>query len=217
MTNALRATLAAVLLLAATPLAHAAAEAAPKGAERTLTYKILMGADPIGTETVRLTPKGDTMTVDVQASTKVRVLFVNFHYAHQRQELWTNGVLTAMTAKTDDDGDDHTIAMTRRDGGYALTVDGKAEQVPANALPLTLWTPEVLKRPTLFSVIDAKPYTVHADTVGMEAIDLHGRTVEARHSRIRGDVDRDLWYAADGTLLKTTFKRSGYDITYILD
>ena len=44
----------------------------------------------------------------------------------------------------------------------------------------------------------------------------YGKAMEAAHHRIEGDVERDLWYAADGTLLKTRFKRSGYDITYVL-
>ncbi|WP_247889751.1 DUF6134 family protein [Azospirillum formosense] len=30
-------------------------------------------------------------------------------------------------------------------------------------------------------------------------------------------MERDLWFDAQGTLLKTRFKRSGYDVTYILD
>jgi len=30
-------------------------------------------------------------------------------------------------------------------------------------------------------------------------------------------VERDLWFDTQGTLLKTRFKRSGYDVTYILD
>ena len=208
MTHAFRATLAAALVLAA-----ASAEAA---GPRTLTYQILMGDDPVGTETVRLEPQGDTLKVSVNATTRVKVLFLNFRYDHQREEVWKGGTLDSVRARTDDDGTPHALEMTRRGAGYAVTVDGKTGEAPANALPLTLWTPEVLKRPVLLSVIDGKPNTVHATDLGPASLDIAGRRVEARHHRINGDVERDLWYAADGTLLKTTFKKSGYDVTYIL-
>ncbi len=209
MTHALRAALAAAFLLAAGSAADAAGP-------RTLTYRILMGDDPIGTETVKLDPQGDVTRVAVTATTRVKVLFINFRYDHQREEVWKGGTLDQMRAKTDDDGTPHSMEMARRGAGYALTVDGKAGEVPANALPLTLWTPEVLKRPTLLSVIDGKPYNVRVESLGAETLDIGGRAIKATHHRISGDVERDLWFDADGTLLKTRFKRSGYDVTYIL-
>ncbi|CAO3423458.1 DUF6134 family protein [Azospirillum endophyticum] len=192
--------------------------AAAQGAgDRTLTYQILMGEDPVGTEQVRIEPQGDRTKVTVTATTRVKVLFINFRYDHKREELWKGGTLDSMTATTDDDGTPHKIEMARDDGGYyRLTVDGKAQKAPAGALPLTLWTPDVLKHRELLSVIDAAPYKVAARRVGAETVEAGGKVQEAAHHRIEGDVERDLWYAADGTLLKTRFKRSGYDITYVL-
>jgi len=183
---------------------------------RVLTYSILMDGSPVGQEQVRVQPQGDTVKVDVTASTRVKVLFLNFRYDHERQEVWRGGKLESMQARTDDDGKPHSVEMARKGDGFALTVDGKASSTAANALPLTLWTPEVLKRPTLLSVIDAQPYTVTVHTLGTETVDLGTRKVEAQHHRISGGVDRDLWYAADGTLLKAQFKRSGYDVVYLL-
>lgn len=210
MTHALRAALAVAGLL----LSTAAVQAAEP---RTLTYRILMGDDPVGSETVRLEAQGDVTKVAVTASTRVKVLFINFRYDHKREEVWKGGTLDSMSAQTDDDGTPHAIRMMRTGGGYSVTVDGKAGQAGADILPLTLWTPEVLKRPTLLSVIDGKPYNVRTDLVGTDTLTVGGRAVPAQHHRISGDVERDLWFDARGTLLKTRFKRSGYDVTYILD
>lgn len=207
-TRALRATLAAALLL----LPLSAAEAAP----RTLTYQILMGDDPIGTEEVTIDPQGDRTKVTVAATTRVKVLFINFRYDHKRDELWKGATLESLKATTDDDGTPHAIELVRKGGGLTLTADGKSSDLPADALPLTLWTPEVLKRPLLLSVIDGARYAVTTRAMGSETIEAGGRKTEARHHRIEGDVERDLWFATDGTLLKTRFKRSGYDITYVL-
>lgn len=213
MTHALRAALAAMTFMAVAAGGPGGAEAA---GPRTLTYRILMGDDTIGTETVTLDAQSDVTKVAVTATTRVKVLFINFRYDHQREEVWKGGTLDSMRAKTDDDGTPHSVEMARRGAGYALTVDGRTGEVPANALPLTLWTPEVLKRPTLLSVIDGKPYSVRVESLGTETLDVGGRAVKAQRHRITGDVERDLWFDADGTLLKTRFKRSGYDVTYIL-
>lgn len=202
----------ALLLAGLWPAGHAAQAAEPK----VHTYTILMDGNPIGQEQVRFQQQGDSMTVNVTATTRVKVLFLNFRYDHERQEVWRGGTLDRMTARTDDDGKPHSIDMTRKGDGYALTVDGKPGTVAGTALPLTLWTPEVLKRPTLLSIIDAQPYKVRIQSLGSETVEAGGRKVEAQHHRITGDVERDLWFAADGTLVKTQFKRSGYDIVYVL-
>lgn len=210
------ATLSAALM-AATLLTGLPGSACAQGAARTLNYQILMGEDPIGSEQVKIEPQGgDRTRVTVTATTRVKVLFINFRYDHKREEMWKGALLESMTATTDDDGTPHKIEMARDAGGYRLTVDGKVQQVPAGVLPLTLWTPDVLKHRELLSVIDAAPYKVAARKVGAETVEAGGKALEAAHHRIEGDVERDLWYAADGTLLKTRFKRSGYDITYVL-
>ncbi|MBP2303477.1 DUF6134 family protein [Azospirillum picis] len=221
MTRALRATLAAALMSGAgiaalLPAGAASAAGTPTEGARSLTYQILMGEDPIGTEQVRIEPLGDRTRVTVVATTRVKVLFINFRYDHKREEVWKGGALESMTATTDDDGTPHSMSLTRDGGGYRMTVDGKAREVAADALPLTLWTPEVLKHRTLLSVIDGAPYKAAARKVGAETVEAGGKAVPAAHHRIDGDVERELWYAADGTLLKTRFKRSGYDITYVL-
>lgn len=199
--------IAAAVLLASAPV-----WAAP----RVQTYAILKDGEPIGTEEVRIEPQGDATRVTVAATTRVKMLFLNFTYDHAREELWRGGRLESMTAKTNDDGTPHTLALARKGAGYALTVDGKTGEEPADALPLTLWTPDVLKHTRLLSVIDGKPYAVRVDTLGSETVQAGGKAVPAQHARISGDVERDLWFAADGTLLKTQFKRSGYDIVYLL-
>ncbi|SMH60549.1 DUF6134 family protein [Azospirillum agricola] len=214
-TIARRTTLTAALLLpllSAAPLAGASAT----GAARSQTYQILMGEDPIGTEQVTVEPQGDRTRVTVTATTRVKVLFINFRYDHKREELWKGNALESMRATTDDDGTPHALELVRKGNSFALTADGKTSELPAGALPLTLWTPEVLKHPQLISVIDGAPYSVRTRAVGSEIVEAGGRKVEAQHHRIEGDVERDLWFAADGTLLKTRFKRSGYDITYVL-
>ncbi|MBV5335553.1 hypothetical protein JZU48_00575, partial [bacterium] len=111
---------------------------------RRLNYAILKGGDPIGAETVLVKRGGDQTTVDVNAQTRVKVMMINFTYDHKRREVWRGGKLESMQAETNDDGTPHKIDMVAAGSGYRLTVDGKTSDLPADALPLTLWTADVL-------------------------------------------------------------------------
>ncbi len=200
----------AALALAATVAVPAAA------AEQTLVYDILKEGEPIGEETVVIARDGDRTSVAVTSRTDVKMLFLKFRYRHERLETWQGGQLIHLRADTDDDGTRHTLTANWRPDGVALTVDGVSRTASPDVLPLTLWTPEVLKRTTLLSVIDGEPWRVQAKDLGAAQVQAGGRQQEARQWRLEGDVSRDLWYAPDGTLLKIAFERRGFPIEYVL-
>jgi hypothetical protein len=198
----------AVCLSAAMLCAPALALAAPA----VQAFTVLKDGKPIGEETYTFSDAPDgAMTVDVQTRTDVQVLFLKFHYSHQRTEVWQNGELTRMTAKTDDDGEPHKIALAREDGGYRVEADGAIRQEPGDVLPLTLWTPKVLERDRVLSIIDAEPYAVSVEKPGTET--LNGR--QAVKYEMSGGINRELWYSPEGELLKVQFVKSGYNIEYV--
>lgn len=199
------ATAASLALALMTTSVHAAPPA-------PLHFTVLKDGKPIGEETYTFSEAPDgTLTVDVSTRTDVHVLFLKFHYRHERTEVWENGVLTRMTAKTDDDGEPHLIALAREDDGYRVEADGAIRREDADVLPLTLWTPKVLDRDRVLSIITAEPFTVKVARVAAETLD--GR--DAVKYEMSGDIDRELWYSPDGELLKVAFRRSGYKIEYV--
>ncbi|WP_404383259.1 DUF6134 family protein [Caenispirillum salinarum] len=177
-----------------------------------MEFTVLKDGKPIGEETYSFSeaPNG-ALTVEVVTRTDVQVLFLKFHYRHQRIEVWEDGVLTRMTAKTDDDGEPHKIALAREDGGYRVEADGAIRREAPDVLPLTLWTPKVLEHDRVLSVIDAEPFAVKVEEAGTEAL---GGQAAVKYE-MSGDIDRDLWYSPDGELLKVRFTRSGYNIEYV--
>lgn len=190
------------------PAAHAEVE--------TITYQIRKDAEPIGTETVRIERTAELTRVEVETHTKARVLFMDFHYDHRRSEEWRGGRLVSMVADTDDDGTRTHAEARMADRIWSVTVNGQpASPLPADSLPLTLWGNALAGHQTLFSIIDAKPYSVRTATVGKETLAVSDRPVEAEHVRIAGDVERDLWYGPDGLLLRATFQRAGFPIEVI--
>lgn len=184
-------------------------------AAEPLSYVILKEGEPIGHETVVITKSGDRTTVEVRTETRVKVLFLDFHYNHRREETWRSGSLERMVADTDDDGTIHHIDVIGDVSGMRLTLDGVAKDLPVDALPLSLWGKAILDRKVLYGVSDAAPYHVTIQDLGAASLVRNGQEVTAEHYHIAGDVDRELWYGGDGLLLKTTFERRGYPIEIV--
>lgn len=182
-----------------------------------LGFTILKEGQPIGRETYDFSRDGDATTVRVHTESRVRVLFLDFHYSHQRAETWRGDHLTRLVADTDDDGSVHHIEATEAADGPHVTVDGKVESLPAGALPLSLWDRRIVEHNPLYSIVDAEPYRVSLRDLGSETLTIDGRALPARHYRLGGDVDRDLWYGEDGLLLQVDFQRRGYPIRIVRD
>jgi hypothetical protein len=197
------------LFILFSPPAAAAAE------NLALAYAVLKDGEPIGHEAVHLARDGETAIVEVETDTRVKVLFLDFHYHHRRTETWMAGKLERMVADTDDDGSIHHIEAQSTGSNLAVVADGGAKEFPPDALPLTLWGKAVLDRTTLYSIVDAEPFHVTVTAMGRDFVRLKGRDVAASHYRMTGDVERELWYGEDGFLLKTTFERRGYPIEFV--
>lgn len=194
--------LAMLLALAAAAAWPAAAQEAPDRA----TYAILRDGSPIGRETYTFSEAPDgALTVRVETRTDVRVLFFAHRFRHSRTEIWRDGHLIAMTARSDADGTPHALAMRREDGGWRVEVDGRIRREPADVLPLTTWTSAVLKAGRLLSVVDGEAYAVSTETVGP---DMVGDVSATRHE-MTGDILRTLWYDDAGRLVKLRMTRAG--------
>ena len=183
--------------------------------QRVLSYEIRKDGQAIGTEKVRVARDGEFSVVEVENHTRTTVLFMDFVFDQTRREEWQGATLRRMVADTNDDGTRSHLEAVRGDGEWTITVNGVTERRPGDSLPLALWTVKVVEAPSLFGTIDAAAYRIEVARLGEETLFVAGGAVAASHYRLSGDIDRDLWYGADGTLLKTTFKRKGFPIEFV--
>lgn len=185
----------------------------------TLTYSILKEGEKIGQETYVLQRDGDHVALQLTVESKVHILFLDFTYHHHRSENWTGEHLDSLIADTDDDGTKHHVeASTNEAGAIRLVSDGKTLSLPADGFPLSMWQKAVLGHTTLFAVeSDDSPYHVSIKDAGPETLTIGGGKIACEHYAMTGDVDRELWYDADGILAKVSFRRRGFGISIVRD
>jgi hypothetical protein len=186
---------------------------------RTVSYSILKEGDPIGKEVYDIAKEGERTIVKLAVQSDVHILFLDFRYRHNRTEVWDGDHLVKLSADTDDDGSKHHVeAVADGQGGLTVTSDNKPILVAADSYPLSMWQKSIVGHANLFAVeSNDAPYRVTFRDVGAETLTIGDRKLECEHYAMTGDVDRDLWYDADGMLAKVNFRRRGFGISIVRD
>lgn len=194
----------AFLALAAVPLVLGAADNAPPApSAMRLEYVIKRNGDPIGSHVITFTREDGDLLVDTRIEVAVRILFVTvYRYRKFARETWRGGRVVAYRADTDDDGD--TITGRVISGPEGLVAEGpKGKTVaPFGTMISGYWNMATVKQTAL---IDSEDVTlVPIKVLGGEAaaITIGDRRFETRRYRITGALARELWYGADGLLVK---------------
>lgn len=181
----------------------------------TLDYTIYKESDPVGHDVYTINKEGDVTTVKVHTHTDVSVLFFKFHYNHDRTEVWKAGVMQSLVSDTDDDGTKHHVSVHRDGNSLIGGVDGKSQILPGDVLPFTLWARSLLKRQVFFDVADFEQLKTEVEDKGPDKITINGKAFDTRHYKITGDLNWDLWYDANGVMLKSAFKRRGFPVFFV--
>jgi len=195
----------ALLLLSLLALAPARAAAldAPDG---RMQWSVWREGERIGSYTMTRRHQQGALIVDQEIDITVRVMFVPvFRYIHRDQETWREGRLVGLTAFTDDDGKRGDLDATPVSNG--LVVDGPAGRflAPPTVLPSSLWQIEMTKAPLLLDVESGNLLAVQAKMGAEEPVLGAEGDVLARHITMTGDLQRELWYGADGYMLREQF------------
>jgi len=182
-------------------LAPAAIAAAPPPAGR-LAFDVTRNGADIGDHVFTFAGQGADFDVRVATEIAVRVPLIRtkvYSYEQQSREQWRHGQLVHLVSTTDNDG-------------TAEAVDAPVSQL----MPGSLWSADSVRATRLLNTIDGKTMRVQVADLGAERIEAGGRTIEAHHYRIAGDLDRDVWYDSDGYLARLTLVADdGSTVVYV--
>ena len=182
------------------------------------SYQVLRDGEPIGTHRVTISPEGGDIKVTTETDLEVGLgPLTLYEMEHQRRETWRDGVLEEMTAYTNKNGDVYEIAITRDPEGYTRVINGRTDRFEASVRLLALWHEDLFKHTSFLSPMDDETYEISVDFIGIDKIDLINRSVDAFAYRMSGDTNRQLWYDADGHIMKVRLLDHSSTIEYVLD
>ena len=198
----------------------AALLAAPaQAASRRWDFSVLLDGSKIGYHRFELVEDGRQRTLTSEARFDVRFLFINaFSYRHENTELWSDGCLESIDARTQTNGKNLTIRGTRFDDRFVVN-DGSAENTLRDCvMTFAYWNPEFLHQPRLLNPQSGEYLDVEVERIGDQPIVVRGEEVAASVYRVKAkQMQLTLWYSPeDEWLALESVARGGRIIRYEL-
>jgi hypothetical protein len=202
---------APVLLLCAALLpAHAAANS------REWRFEVFLDDKPVGFHAFRLSDAGEARELHSEARLRVKFLGLTvYDYAHRSEELWRDGCLQRIDARTDDNGADFHVRGDVSNGRLRVENATGAAGLPGCVMTFAYWNPAILRQQRLLNAQTGEYVDVSVQRLGESAPPQSGDP-PAAHYRIRSaDVAIDLWYSADHDWLAlSSITPEGYRLQY---
>ena len=104
---------------------------------------------------------------------------------------------------TNDNGDQKFLKLNE---GFVTSNKGEFDRSSIALFPASLWSQGTVSLSSLMNTLDGSMMDVNAKDLGEELVKTtSGKTLTARHFSLKGGLDRELWYDADGRLVHVEF------------
>jgi hypothetical protein len=186
--------------------------------DEKLSFTVTRNGKAIGSHVYTIDRHGEKTVVEVKTDIDFRLLSLPiYRFKHQSREIWDGDRLVRMVSVTDDNGEPVTLDV--RADGPVLRVGGPddAVEVDAKAVPASLWNRDVVRRERLLDTVSGALMKTSATDLGDDTVTVGGKEIPARHFRLSGDYNRELWYdRKDGTLVRVLFEADdGSEVEYV--
>ena len=182
-----------------------------------LEYHVKRDGATIGTYRFNVHRDEQGQRFDAKLDIEVTIFgFTAYELRHRRSEQWRNGQLVKLEGKSVYNDDERYKIRLSRQGGqhYTLRVNGKTEKLDGTVVSFSPRLSGDWQKARLISLKgNADAVTKHKR--GTERLTIGGKTYDAGHYRLKGDVVRDLWYDDKGRLLKLSYTKDGATIKFV--
>ena len=183
-----------------------------------LTFTVLRNGAPIGSHRVEFKQDGDTLGVDISIDMVVKIALIPvYRYMHRSREIWRQGLLQSLEARTNDDGTRTEVRVRRQSGGLAVEGSGGSFLAPASTEPTSYWHEDMTLQSRLLDTQNGVIVDVTARKTGIRRATIAGRDIDVRTYELSGDLTSQLGYSATGEWVDLAFLARGSRIVYRRD
>lgn len=166
-------------------------------------FAVLLDGDEIGYHRFELTDVGDERRVRSEAKFDVRFLFINaFRYRHENTEIWSNGCLRQIEAKTQANGKKLSVSGSQVQDEFIVDDGSEKNALSDCVMTFAYWDPDFLQQPRLLNSQSGEYIDVQVEPLGSEPITVRGEEVAALAYRLTAKkMQLKLWYSQDNEWL----------------
>jgi hypothetical protein len=186
---------------------------------KTWDFSVLLDGDEIGYHRFELFEDGDQRRITSEAKFDVRFLFVNaFRYRHSNTEVWSNGCLREIEARTQANGKKLSVSGLQVQDEFIVD-DGRAKNVFTDCvMTFAYWDPDFLEQAKLLNSQSGEYLDIEVEPLGREPITVRGEEVDATAYKLTAEkLEVTLWYSTeDEWLALESVAKGGRIIRYEL-
>jgi hypothetical protein len=183
--------------LAVVPAAPALAAAGDSA--RKLNFDVFLDDRAIGYQRFALTQAEEGTRIETQAEFEVKLLRITaFAYDHRNTELWRDGCLQAIDARTDSNGKKYTVSGRSRGTAFVVATNEGERRLGDCVVSFAYWDKDVLlQSQRLLNSQTGEYVAVQIDSLGRDRIRIGGREVPVERYSLKGkEIDITLAYEA---------------------
>jgi hypothetical protein len=168
-------------------------------ADQSWEFEVSLDDRKIGYHTFVLSEDGDRRVLETEAAFDVKLLFVTaFRYRHSNVEVWDDGCLESINARTDSNGKTFEVRGERKAQRLTVTRSNGDDELEECVRTFAYWNPAVLGAERLLNSQTGEYESVTVVADGDDTVDFGGVAVPAKRftlSTKSGDIK--LWYSDD--------------------
>lgn len=191
-------------------------------APRTWSFRVRLDGRDIGFHRFTLRADGVQRELATRARFDVKMLgFSVYRYAHDATERWRSDCLTALDARTDDNGELTAVLVSRSGSGLVVASgNGSAQRtLQGCVMSFAYWNPAILQQTHLLNAQTGAYEPIQVARLGEETLQRAGASVQALRYRITGSgYPLDLWYSTtDEWLALESVVAGGRTLSYRIE
>lgn len=176
---------------------------------RHMSFAIMRNGMQIGQHDIDIASDGAVTTVDFRTDIQVKVMFINaYSFSYAGREIWTDKNFTSFRSQTNDNGTMRSVNATAAADKISITADGTRMDAPGGAIPASFWNLDFVNRSDFFNTETGKPLKISVSDLGNEQVSTRMGPRLAHHYRLRGGLDRDVWFDMNGAPLRYQLRGS---------
>ena len=190
----------AVIVVAVAAALASASSAGTVTNVRSWHFDVLLDGKRIGDHEFLLTDHGQQQELRTRASFRVSVLLLPlYRYEHWTRELWRDGCLLQIDARTRENGAELSVKGERSGDIFEVRGPEGIAQLDGCVKSFAYWEPAIVRERRLLNAQTGVYETVTVSSMGSEILAVSGRQIAAeRHSLRAGKFTIDVWYSSDG-------------------
>lgn len=184
-------------------------------------YTIFRDGRPVGKQIITFSRESGRFVARIEINVRYAIGEAsNYHYTHNSEERWKDAWLDAVVSDTRDNGMVWRVRAQRENQVFKVKTNRSPldQHITGYLIPSSLWHRDTPFGQALFDCVEGRLKRVGTSFVGEEMIDVRGKTIAAKHFAMRGELQREVWYATDFTLVRAAMPSYGGSwVTFQLD